>query len=165
MVISPDRLEQLHLARLESRLRPFEGLIEQIESQIDHDLRGGWGDVDEHTLDPADPRRVRLEFTTELDLGVEEEIAALEPGERALVEREVRRRYLTAGYRSLTFLDDGRVRLEHVIGPAADRQGSEQEGGQRPGQEVGPGPGRAAGPGRGREADPGHGANGAVEGG
>lgn len=123
MVISPDRLEQLHLARLESRLQPFEALIEQVESQVDHDLRGGWGDMEERVLDPEDPRRVRIELTVELDAGVQQELTALTAGDRALVEREVRRRYIAAGYRSLTFLDKGRVRLVHVMGPGPGAAG------------------------------------------
>lgn len=123
MVISPDRLEQLHLARLESRLQPFEALIEQVESQIDHDLRGGWGDMEEDVLDPEDPRRVRIELTVELDAGVQQELTALAADDRALVERELRRRYIAAGYRSLTFLDEGRVRLVHVMGPGPGAAG------------------------------------------
>lgn len=135
MVIGPDRLEQLHLARLESRLRPFERIIEQVESQIDHDLRGGWGDVDDHIPDPQDPRRVQIHFTTELDSDVEEALAALTTEERTVVEQEIRRLYLAAGYRSLTFLDRGRVRLEHVVGTTAHRSEPTHEADPGPGSE------------------------------
>ena len=118
MAIKATRLMELHQARQDSRVQPFEGLIEQIESQLDHDLRGGWGDIREEVLDERDPRSVRLEFTTELDPGVVDELAALGTDDLAVVQRELQRRYLDAGYRSLELLDDGRVRLEHVIGPA-----------------------------------------------
>ena len=117
MTVEPEHLARLQQARQENRVHPLEGLIDQIEAQIDEDLKGGWGDIDEETLDARDPRKVAIGFTVELDPSLVAELDALDDAQRTVVERELQRRYLDAGYAGLELLDEGRVRLEHLTGP------------------------------------------------
>lgn len=120
MVVGPERLEQLQQARQENRVHPLEELVAQIEAQIDDDLKGGWGGIQERFLDQRDPRSVLIGFTVELDPTLVTELAELEPESWKVVQRELQRRYLAAGFFGVKLLDEGRVHLEHIIGPITE---------------------------------------------
>ena len=117
MVSGPETLERLHQARQENRVHPFRELIDGIESQIDDDLKGGWGDMEESFVDGRDPRHLLISYTVELDTALSAERDELEPDQLEVVQRELQRRYLDAGFHALRFVDEGRVTLEYEVGP------------------------------------------------
>lgn len=117
MATEPERLEELYQAREGNRVRPHTELVHGIEAQIDEDLKGGWGDIEETYVDDQDPRCVLVSFTVELDPILVTQLDDLDDDERAVVERELQRRYLAAGFRSLALLDEGRVRIGHLVEP------------------------------------------------
>ena len=119
MVSGPESLERLHQARQENRVHPVRDLVDGIEAQIDEDLTGGWGDMEEEFLDGRDPRRLRIRYTVELDTALTAELDELEPDRLEVVQRELQRRYLDAGFHGLSFVDEGRVSLEYDVGPDA----------------------------------------------
>lgn len=119
MALDAERLEEMYEAREENRLRPVAELVDGIEAQIDEDLKGGWGDIREEFPDPRDPRRVHISLTVELDSGLMDALDGLEPSQQRVVERELQRRYLSAGFHALSLLDQGRIRIEHLARPGS----------------------------------------------
>ena len=66
MATGPEPLERLHQARQENRVHPFRELIDGIEAEIDDDLAGGWGDIEQSFLAGASGFVVKISAPEEL---------------------------------------------------------------------------------------------------